>query len=364
MNGRVHQSGFTLVELLIVTGLMGALLGLILVGLRANEDVQIRQAANTLASAIRQAQTVAMNNPQGAALVIGVANTGAPTTSIWQGDILPTILGSGIFSLSAPATSGSLAVVSILNADSYSGYQIRFSTFGVSGPWGPWLAFSGTSTFPTASLQRELGQTTTTAVLPSSGLLSFEIAQRPTKSQAITLPKLAVIDTRWSSIGNDVDRNASFISAAASTGILAISSTTSPYRNSLLSLSRGVAGAADIVLAFDRTGCLVSVVALPTVGMPTQSYAPFKPTAPIYFLVTGALAGASASSALDIVQSPNAIWVAIDPATGAVQTGKNQPPASIDLLGLSNSAAASRIDAYFRSLRTNVFPSPFVEAGR
>jgi len=360
------RKAFTLVELLVVTGLMGALLGLILVGFRPNEDAQIRQAANTLASVIRHSQTLAMSSPQGASLVLVTASTGASTASVWQGDVLPTIRGSGLFALTS-GSSGSLTSCLPINADSVlPGYQVRFSTSGASnaGPWGPWLGFSGTAPLPNVFLQPELGQTPSTVVLPPSGPVSFEMPQRPIKSLAISLPKLAVIDTRWSSIGNDIDPNAPFVFNAASTGTLTISSTTSPFKTSLVSLARGtLASAADIAISFDRSGTVTSVLALPSVGMSVKPNAPLTPTSPIYFLVTG-VSAASAANALDIVQSSSPIWVAINPATGAVQTGKNQPPGSIALTGLGKSAVASRIDAYFRSLRANVFPTPFAEPGK
>lgn len=386
MNCHARKTGFTLVELLIVTGLLGTLLALLLAGFRANEDTDIRRAANALASAIRHTQTLAMNNPQGAALVIVAARTGAPTTNISHGDVLPTILATGSLSSFSPLVVASTGTVSlralasgtvVLNADGVGpGYQIRFSSSGIYGPWGPWFGFSpapsisGTLWSGTVSLQPSLAQSGTTVVTPlPSTTLSCELAQRPIKTQVLSFPKLAVIDTRWSGIGNDIDTYAPFVSGAIATGSLTITGTTSPYRNSLLSLAQGTStGFTDIALCFDRTGGLASVLALPSVGNATQPYthASLKPSSPIYFLVTGALAAASASTALDVVQSASPIWVAIDPATGAVQTGKNQPPGMLDMTGVgtSRTAAASRIDAYFRSLRTNVFSSPFIEAGR
>lgn len=363
MKSNASHKGFTLVELLVVTGLMASILGLVLAGFRPNEESQIRQAAETLASAIRHTQTRAMQSPHGAALII-VTGTAISTNSVWEGDILPPILGSGSFTANPSGLSGTLVSppTSIITADGLrAGYQISFS-MGMSGPWGPSFGFVGLATSGTVELQPELGQRPDTTVLPTAGFVWYQATQRPAKGTAVVLPKLAVIDTRWSSVGHDIDSEASFVNNAVVSGNLVIPSLVSPYTNSLLSFAQAMGGAAEVAICFDRTGALSSLVVLPAAGMPLKSYAPIKPTSPIYFLVSGASVMAAAPTALDAVRSASPTWVAIDPASGAVQTGKNTVPGVLSLAGLGKTAVASRIDAYFRSLRANVFSSPFVEA--
>lgn len=363
MKSIASNKGFTLVELLVVTGLMAGILGLVLAGFRPNEESQIRQAAETLASAIRHTQTRAMQSPQGAALII-LTGTAVSTSTLWEGDVLPPIVGSGTFTPNGGGMFGALtsSTSNMVTADGLGGgYQISFS-MGVSGPWGPSFGFVGSATGGTVELQRELGQTPATTVLPNNGFVWYQAVQRPLKASVVPFPKLAVIDTRWSSVGHDIDSNASFVTSAVSTGTLAIPSLVSPYANSLLSFAQAMGGVTEVALCFDRTGGLSSVVTLPAAGMPSKSNAPIKPTSPIYFLISGASAMASATTALDVVRSASPIWVAIDPTSGAVQIGKNTPPGPLTFVGLGKSAVVARIDAYFRSLRTTVFPSPFIEA--
>jgi hypothetical protein len=214
-------------------------------------------------------------------------------------------------------------------------------------------------------MQQELGQLAATAVMPPSGNVSFEVPQRPLQSKPIVLPKLAAIDTRWSSIGQDINNTEAFqniVAAAASTDSLTLPQFMPPYANSLLSMAQQNGGQTDIAIYFDRTGAVSSVVALPTASAPAKLFAPIKPTAPIYFLVSAiaTITSSTNTNPLHMIRTTSPIWVAVDPQTGAVRTGKNQPGGSS--LGLGKDAALTRVDTYFRSLRASVLPSVFVEA--
>jgi prepilin-type N-terminal cleavage/methylation domain-containing protein len=367
MTAAPSRKGFTLVELLVVTGLIGTFLALVLSGFRASEDSDIRRAADILASAIRNTQTLALTNPQGAALVITAGTATAATASIWQGSVLPNIQGTGFFTPANTFASGTLAVLSLFNADSLAaGYQIRFSTFGANGNSStstPWFNLDGVSSPALVYMQQELGQLAATAVMPPSGNVSFEVPQRPMQSKPIVLPKLAAIDTRWSSIGQDINNTEPFrniVAAAASTDSMAIPASMPPYANSFLGMAQQNSGITDIAIYFDRTGAVSSVVALPAASAPTKLFAPIKPTAPIYFLISSSATIVSSTNPLDVIRTTSPIWVAVDPQTGAVRTGKNQPGGSP--LGLGKDAALTRVDTYFRSLRASVLPSVFVEA--
>ena len=63
-------NGFTLVELLVVAGLMAGMLGLVLATSRPDPGVQLRRFSQSVSSSILATQTRALGNESGAALVI------------------------------------------------------------------------------------------------------------------------------------------------------------------------------------------------------------------------------------------------------------------------------------------------------
>ena len=64
-----HRTAFTLVELLVVTSIMAVFLGLVLSGAKPGTNGQIRQAAQSLVSVLTSAQSRALGNRAGSAVI-------------------------------------------------------------------------------------------------------------------------------------------------------------------------------------------------------------------------------------------------------------------------------------------------------
>jgi|GEM_PF-746690 len=380
----IRRNAFTLVELLVVTGLLASLLSVVIVAMRPTEDAQIRQVANALTSAIMQTQTKALSRTEGAAMLVEpsdlinpllsatasrtdllqsiarrqLANTPTYSTVVSFGDVQQPIIGPALLAL--PSISSTIATVTtgtLLNADNVNaGFQIRFTS---GGPSSEWFAFRPTGTSSgEVTLQQSLGQftllpsgsvQTINTLWPSGTALTCEIARWPLPTQAaLSFPKFAAVDLRFSSIGDDID----------DVYDMGLSSELPTFKSSFL-MGR-------TSMCFDRTGTLTSFI--PPQENTKDPTSPVKPTAPIYLLV-------AAKSEIDntsgntphynALRSDKSIWVAISPATGRVTTGKNVPSAKPDLSDLASQGkevaipiARERLRAYFRSVRSNVLAAP------
>jgi prepilin-type N-terminal cleavage/methylation domain-containing protein len=81
--GGRHDAGFTLVELLIVVGMVAVLLSILSLGVRrAMESFELRRAASTTVAEIRNAQAAALANHVDYVVEFGTAATGGPPGSI------------------------------------------------------------------------------------------------------------------------------------------------------------------------------------------------------------------------------------------------------------------------------------------
>lgn len=316
------RKGFTLVELLVVTGLLASLLSLVIVAMRPTEDTQIRQAANALASAIMQTQTRALSKTQGAALAIYPSGT-----SVDFCDCDPPIIATSTTAIPPAATSANIVFTRPSNADAVSdGYQIRFSA---GGPYGPWFRLEPAKNgdlVGVVSMRADLGQTTATAVWPaitSGSAIGCEISRMPRASQAaFTFPKNVRLETRYSGVGEEVNVN---------------------IKPAPLLLSVNTLG--GIYLHFDRTGALSTII-------PGNGSNPIKPTKPVYLLI----AGASQVSTDSALQSQTATWVAVLPGVTRVLTGKNTPQSKPDDSALGNEQLAPYYRDYYGVARSNVVP--------
>jgi len=362
------RNGFTLVELLVVCGLIAAFLGLLIAGLRPNEDTEVRAAVQNVVSALLQGQTLALQNPSGAGLLLRtvVVPTGSGSASVAtslsftasQPPILATgtslLVGgstavTGIPSIESSASlSGTQATVGFappLNADGVSdGYRIRFATSfsGSVAPaaFGPWFGFepalggslSGIVRFTPSNGQSLANTVWPVAILPMQ--LMCEIARRPeSTATAASFAKGAVIDMRYSGIGDDPYGPCSSFHPAAA----------------------GPLG--DVALEFGGTGGLQSILPVGTSGKSSSdpSRAPAKPTAPLYLLVTPrSLIDADASS----LRTDKSVWVAISPLTGRVLTGKNTPqsapPPTLAGSGNTKEGYTLAYRTYFQNARQQV----------
>lgn len=298
MNISRAKSGFTLVELLVVTGLFAVFFGLMVSGLRPNANSQARQLSQSLSSAILAAQTQALGKDAGAALILDVAPTNVYTNTIFNADVPPFIVGDVAAGMPPTVLSATTAVVSLLptNADAADlalGYRIRFTGASPYVPPTAWMSFSSPGT---VSLRNSVSQTINNTAWPPplvEGTLQFQIARYPAKSaSALNTTKQAAIDLRYSGIGNTVSGN---------------------YGS--------LAGKGPIAITFDRNGRLDSVMQYGTGSNPTVE--PITPTAPLYLLIAN-LGDIQDDRSL---QSQTSRWLAIAPGTGRVNLAANVPVA-------------------------------------
>lgn len=293
-----RRPAFTLVELLIVAGLIATFLGMMVVGLRPTESSQVRQLSQLLSSAILAAQTRSLGNDTGSALILEPASGAISTNAVFNGDVPPFMVGtvsSGMppSNLALGSASVTLSPSNADPADLSSGFRIRFSGTSPTVARTPWMGFSSAgSGGGTVTLRTAAAQTTNNTVWPippaGGSTLGFEIARLPVKSgPAFELLKRAAIDLRFSGVGNTVTGNFGSLDGKGPIGIV-----------------------------FDRLGALDAVILY---GMP--SVEPLNPTAPLYLLV----ATTSDIDANTSLRSQTARWLVIAPGSGRVNVAANVP---------------------------------------
>jgi type II secretory pathway pseudopilin PulG len=342
MNASRRRAGFTLVELLVVTGLMAALLGLVVAGMRPNPASKIREAVGLFRPAVMKTQAAALTNSDGAALIIKAESgtTASGLSFAMQHPPIAATITSGSFNalFTVPVSGTAFITVSQpLNAsDALDGYRIRVGTGALFGSWFRFLPTSVNSSFETSAevnLDVSRQQTQATAVMPSSTVpLDCQIFRFPEETTpAGNFPsKTVAIDLRYSGIGDD------------------------PHpRNAPRTLAT-LENLGNIGLLFSRSGALESVFPIPPRGS-RWTVPASQPTNPLYLLVAtrdDITAGTS-------LQTNNSMWIAISPDTGNVLTANNDPQASPPpaLAAYSDwDDYASAYRTYFRSARKNVRP--------
>jgi type II secretory pathway pseudopilin PulG len=290
-------NGFTLVELLVVAGLMAGMLGLVLATSRPDPGVQLRRFSQSVSSSILATQTRALGNESGAALVIAApGGTSAAASELFFADISPAITGSISAAPNTPIISGTAGVLTLSpdNADSVeNGYRIRFlNAASVTTPRTPWFRFSASGAATgTASFDAAVSQTARNTIWPmtSGSSMAFQLGLFPRASTpAFPAIKQAGIDLRYSGVGDD------------------LSSTFGKLE-----------GTTPICICFDRTGRLDCLIG----SLPSQPQLPFTPTAPLYLLLAS-LVDIEADRAL---QSEASRWLVITPGTGRTSLAKNLP---------------------------------------
>ncbi len=290
-------NGFTLVELLVVTGLMAGMLGLVLATSRPDPGVQLRRFSQSVSSSILATQTRALGNESGAALVITAPSvTSVAASELFFADIPPAITGSISAVPNVPIISGAAGVLTLSpdNADSVeNGYRIRFlNAASVTTPRTPWFRFSASGTATgTASFDAAVSQTARNTIWPmtSGSSMAFQLGLFPRASTpAFPVIKQAGIDLRYSGVGDDP-----------------------------LSTFGKLEGSTPICICFDRAGRLACLIG----SLPSQPQVPFTPTAPLYLLLAS-LVDIEANRAL---QSEASRWLVIAPGTGRTSLAKNLP---------------------------------------
>ncbi|MGB8852179.1 MAG: type II secretion system protein [Pirellulales bacterium] len=304
---RLTRQGFTLVELLVVTGLMAGLLGLVLTVGRPSGRSQVGQTLQGLSSAVIATQTRALGRDSGAAIILDPGTNGMLSyacNSVLSADVPPFVTGTVTGSASngmPPADLATLAATVALsspdngsNADLVRGYRVRFSGTAPSTPSSPWFRFGciGDPTTCTVAMRSDANQFTDNTVWPRgvAGVpLRYEVARYPTKTVPLIEPlKLAAIDLRFSGVG---DTGAGSYASLDNKGMVAI--------------------------CFDRDGRLDSVMQYGVGVNPTVQ--PLTPTAPLYLLVA-TVADIQDNKSL---QAASSRWLAIAPSTGRVSIAAN-----------------------------------------
>jgi Tfp pilus assembly protein FimT len=357
------RSGFTIVELLVVTSIMLLMFGLVLSGARPGAGGQVRQTGQSLASLLTSAQSQSLGSPAGAGLVIqsGTASGLAATiaTVVAMADVPPLLTGTtGTAGFPPTRENGVLPQVTNVTLTPFNGdadelqhgYKIRFGgavATGTTYPYQPpsaWMALAATaaSGSPTCtgvvSFRWGAGQSGTNSVWPeptkngSGGLnpLDFQVARYPVAGKSLLeMPKSTAIDLRYSGIGED---NATIWNQATW-----IASGTSASGWGTL------AGKGSLAVLFDSVGGVDAVMQNVEGPSSVRSLAPVDPVEPLYLLVTARTEIEDPS--FMPLSSPRAIWVVIHPQTGRVTTALNVPQTGVDALALRAARARARAGA-------------------
>lgn len=339
---RLRHRAFTLVELLVVAAIMAMFFAMVAAGTRPNPASQIRQAVQSITSALAATQAHGLGSSSGAALVLesGTAR-GLPATmciTLLRAETPPTITGTTTTAGLPLPSSGTQAILQFvpLNADPADlahGYKVQFGGFSLEStsgtipfqPTSPWFELvAGTPVKDNicpalVRFRGSIGQTSTNTIWPdsiTSGTtlfpFTFRIAQYPIPQEpAASLPSGVAIDLRFSGVGEDT---------ATTWGSLA---------------AKGAVG-----LGFDSVGGLDEIMQKVVVGQGDQrSVQPMQPVEPVYLFVT----------TRDDIQdnplplsNPRAMWVAIHPKTGRVTAATNVPQNSVGTTDLRAARAKAR----------------------
>jgi prepilin-type N-terminal cleavage/methylation domain-containing protein len=314
MTASASRKGFTLVELLVVTGLIASLLGLVVVGMRSNgsDASQTRRSAQALASAFLATQSRAFGSPTGAGVIIDPA--GVQGVVVSAALMHPLITGSvSGMPPSDPWVSGTTITFAPDNAevsDLVHGYRIMLSSNVTSGSTAPvspnstWLAFTPlTSNSATIQLRSAVGQTTQNTSWPKNTAPYASIARYPSLASPIAaMEKSVAVDLRNSGVGND---------PTTSFGQLH---------------NKGA-----VAVTFDRSG-VVAEVMQNVLASGVRSVDPQPPQQPIYFLI--APRADIDNAAVNVLSNPNNVWVTVFPGTGRTAVSANIAQTGTDATAL------------------------------
>lgn len=314
------RRGFTLVELLVVTGLIVTLFALVAGGIaRPNVASSVRRTAQDLASRLLAAQSRALGKPEGAALIIAPDAANARLgTMVLDAVTHPWVTGSvsGMPPSNPRLTSGTVTLTA--DADVLAAaYKVRFQTTAgggqVSPAASPWFAYtSGTVRFRTSA-----GQTLANTIWPKTPKQAEQavIARYPTPGgSGAPMAKQVAIDLKHSGVGE---------SPTASHGYGQFQ------------------GFGSIAVAYDQVGRVGEVMRRVQEAR-TASDQPIEPTGIVYFLVVPRDDVTSNRNTLANAQS---VWVAINCQSGRVTVAENVPQATEDAAALAAARANARAGA-------------------
>lgn len=315
-----RRPGMTLVELLVVTGLIAVFLGLVVTGVRGSRQAQ-KRGGETLAAVLASAQSRALGVPQGAAAILAPdATPPAACTSLYDAVALPfieAVVSGAIPPDPASATTATVTVTSMNGEDVQRGYKILL--YGgpdcpATSPPTSWLAFTPPCT---VQFRATLGQTPNNSVwpkAPAGGVFNATLAQYPAKSSALVqLEEGSAVDLSFSGIGDD---------------------RSTAYGR--------LDGKGAIAVVFDRIGRVAEVIQqVPEPGQPASPGAaqPAIPVGTIYFLVAPRELIVSGANTL---ASDQATWVALEPQTGRIFVADNVVQTGTDMAALRAARAKAR----------------------
>lgn len=324
MNLRAATKGFTLVELLVVTGLMAGVFALVVAAMRPTRNAQARTFAQAFVSELLQTQTRAIKSDVGASLLLQPSGGSTPGdqlgTALFQGSMMPLISAStGTTQLVWTNTNSGTCRIYPKNADVVDvvqqSYKIRFGQ--ISGitqapfePQTPWIAVVASSYVTSGEAQlgfayrANYGHSRWTAAWPPPAnidgeILSYEaqIARYPAKGPtAVVAPNAVAVDLRYSGLGDD------WLS----------SDLWACFR------SRGSIG-----IVFDTKGQVEAVMQQVLEPARSASTLPITPTALIYFLIAGR--EDILSDWQRALASEESMWVVVDPRSGRAHAARNVP---------------------------------------
>jgi len=283
-----NRSGFTLVELLVVASIMATLFGLVLAGSRPSDSSELRRSAQQLSSVLLAAQSRAIGNPAGSAVVL--ESQGTSSVMVFNAEVPPLIRGtvSGGMPPANPAATTTSITLDVGGADLTRGFRIQFRGGGPALPPSSWFGFQAPGT---VRLRSDDGQTPFNTMWPSAvgGRSEALIASYPAEGDvALPFPKGVAVELRYSGTGDD---------PATTWG--------------------GLGNKGDIGLSFDSVGA-VDVLSQ---GLGTASPTSRQPVEPVFFLVA-TRQDITSDTAL---ASERSLWVAVQPLTGRVTVSANVP---------------------------------------
>lgn len=300
-----RAGGFTIVELLVVASIMAGLFGLVLAGARPNVGGELRRAAQQFASILLAAQSRAIGDPRGAAVVL--ESGGLSCIDVFAGDKPSFVIATA--SGMPPADPAALTVGVSLSptngGDLQRGYRIQFFGDASSLPPSAWFGFQHPGT---VRRRTEDGQSAANTVWPATtgGQLRARVACYPTKGTlAMEFPKSVAIDLRYSGTGDD---------------------PTTPWG--------GLAAKGDIAVSFDTVGTVDALMR----GLGSTLAAARQPVEPVYFLVA-TRADIQADQAL---ANDRSLWVVLQPQTGRVTVSSNVAQSAKDRVALRAARATAR----------------------
>jgi len=325
---RRSPHGFTLVELLVVAGIMVVLFGLVTAGTHPGASGQIRHTARSLASVLASTQSHALGRPAGASVIFESGTAAGLSANacvrLFHADSPPLVTGTAVAGLTVPSGTSAVALVRLVpdNAspeDLRNGYLVQFggvtaSPTAPAQPASDWFTLACASVtngvaICTIGFRTSAGQTASNTIWPeptrtgtSSRPLAFRAARYPVQGDvALQCGKAVAIDLRFSGIGDDP------ASAWSSLG-----------------------GKGAISIGFDSMGRVDDVMQHALGPADVRAIQSIAPAGPIYlFLTTRGEIETNTG-----LRSQQAVWIVVHPQTGHVSVAANVPQAGADATAL------------------------------